>query len=809
MNTVSPSLSGLYKVLIISALSIFCFPLVALSPPEKAKSDLFLENKGQVRDQHYMPRPDVLYYGEVDGLSYHLTAGGIHYQMVQYPDGFQKKELLSKGTRSKHDLDVEAQEQPITIYRVDVNYLGANERAEVVSISGSSSASHFYNVPHGTEPALNVRSWQSVTMKDIYAGIDLRYYQGKHGGLESDFVVQPVADYSQIALAISGAELSINERGELVMHTPFGDILEGPVFAHQNGKEVTSQWVVDGDVVRFELTGQVDPSLPLIIDPPVRLYGTYYGGSKSDSYVDIKVSANGKLIAYGQTASLTQIATIGAHQIEYGGGSGDCLLSSYTSAGDLEWVTYYGGAEIEIPQVCASHTDGSIIIVGRSASIENIASIGAYQEIKFGGFHDGFMAKFTSSGLRIWGTYFGGESFDNINGCDIHSSGDVLISGSTSSKMNIATVGAFQEIKVSSGDDDAFLAKFTESGELIWATYAGLFNGQENGNSCQFDGESNIVMVGSVDKFSNGTLATPNAYQSIIPNWYSALIMKFDSAGSLIWCTYYGGSETRAMDVSIGMDNSIYLVGSTEDSSYIVTPGAYQSVYGGGINDGFVAKFNVDGQLLWGTCFGGPSTDILNSCSVNSSGDIFIGGETESVSGIANSNGYDNNKDGSVDGCMARFDSNGNIKWGSYFGGTNFDYIKSIQLIDDNQFVVSGTSSSTDAIATPDGNKTSNSGSYDAFFAIFQDETSGLIPAVPVEPLAVSPNPTSGMVYLSDLLESGRLTIRDVQGVVVLEKTLTSNSLDLDLGHLPSGMYIFRVDAHDTPAIKVARVVVE
>lgn len=809
MNSVSPSMSGLCKALIISVIVIFYFPLFAFSPPQKAQTGLFIENKGQVRDQHYMSRPDVLYYGEVDGLSFHMTAAGVHYQMVQYPEGFQQKELLSKTTRSKHDLDVEAQEQPITIYRVDVNYLGANERAEVVSDGGSSSVSHFYNVPHGAEPALNVRSWQSVIMKEIYENIDLRYYQGKHGGLESDFMVQPGADYRQIAFTISGAKLSINDRGELVMHTPFGDILEGPVFAHQNGKEVASHWVVDGEVVRFELVGKVDPSLPLIIDPPVRLYGTYYGGSKSDSYEDIKVSANGKFIAYGQTASLTQIATIGAHQIDYGGGIGDCLLSSYTSAGGLEWVTYYGGVEIEEPENCSTHSDGSIIIVGRSASEENIATIGSNQESKFGGFDDGFVAKFNSSGLRIWGTYFGGESFDNINGCDIHSSGNVLICGSTRSKMNIATTGAFQETKTSSGDFDAFLAKFTESGELIWSTYAGLNSGEEIGNSCQFDSESNIVMVGSVDKLSKGTLATPNAYQSTIPNWYSALLMKFDNSGGLLWCTYYGGSETRAMDVSIGTDNSIYIVGTTEDSSFIVSPGAYQSEYGGGFNDGFIARFSFDGQLLWGTCYGGPSKDLLLSCAVNSVGDLFVGGETSSITGIATSEGFDKIKDGAVDGCMARFDANGNIKWSSYYGGSNYDYIKSIKLIDDNQFVVSGTSNSTDAIATPDGNKTSNSGSYDAFFAIFQDETSGLIPAVQVEPLAVSPNPTSGMVSISDLPESGRLTVRDVQGVVVMERTVTTNALDLDLGHLPSGMYILRVDADVTQAIKVARVVVE
>ena len=158
---------------------------------------------------------------------------------------------------------------------------------------------------------------------------------------------------------------------------------------------------------------------------------------------------------------------------------------------------------------------------------------------------------------------------------------------------------------------------------------------------------------------------------------------------------------------------------------------------------------------------------------------------------------------------ISRFGANGNMLWGTYYGGSSHDYIYSIQSFGDDKFVVAGTTRSSDAISTPGSDKPGKAGAYDAFFAIFQDETSGLIPAVPVEPLVVTPNPTSGIVYINDLPESGRLTVRDVQGVVVIERQISNNTLDLDLGHLPSGMYILRVDAEDNRGAKVARVVVE
>ena len=37
----------------------------------------FTENKGQVSDQHYRPRPDVRFYGEQGPISFHITDKGI------------------------------------------------------------------------------------------------------------------------------------------------------------------------------------------------------------------------------------------------------------------------------------------------------------------------------------------------------------------------------------------------------------------------------------------------------------------------------------------------------------------------------------------------------------------------------------------------------------------------------------------------------------------------------------------------------------------------------------------------------------
>ena len=74
----------------------------------------------------------------------------------------------------------------------------------------------------------------------------------------------------------------------------------------------------------------------------------------------------------------------------------------------------------------------------------------------------------------VWGTYFGGDSNDDgVEGISTDKLGNVFITGQTYSPEGVATSGAYQTFISSNLGDDAFLAKFTSSGNLLWATYFG------------------------------------------------------------------------------------------------------------------------------------------------------------------------------------------------------------------------------------------------------------------------------------------------------------------------------------------------
>ena len=91
-----------------------------------AKSTIsFTENKGQISDQNYNPRPDVLFSGEANGLTFHIRKDGISYQTSRVDSWKQQDENLPEGMREEGKTD--SVPDQMTIYRTDINWLGFNK----------------------------------------------------------------------------------------------------------------------------------------------------------------------------------------------------------------------------------------------------------------------------------------------------------------------------------------------------------------------------------------------------------------------------------------------------------------------------------------------------------------------------------------------------------------------------------------------------------------------------------------------------------------------------------------------------------
>jgi gliding motility-associated-like protein len=709
----------------------------------------FKENKGQVGDQFSKPRPDVLFVGSSNGMNFHLRTNGISYQFSRINSWKENKDEVAR--RIQHL--PEKTPDKITLYRLDINWLNANLNAEILKENELDGYENYYNevCPNGVT---NVKSYSNLTYKNLYPGIDLKWYE-KNGNLKYDYVLAAGVDHKQIQLEIKGAErVSIGKGGELIIETPLGTLEEKAPYVLQEGKILKAKWLINKNIISFDIAG-IDKTKKLVIDPLVRLWGTYYGGNSNDKFLRSDVDALGCIYISGHTDSPNNIATVGAHQTVSGGGpsfwSDDAILVKFNSTGTRLWATYYGGSGGEYGNDCSVDPTGNYVamIGGTSTALSGvIATPGTHQPTYAGNTSswsgDAFLVLFDDGGVRQWGTYYGGPRDDFGWSCDFDLNGDIYIAGATISTIGIASSGAHQTAL--SGSKDGFLAKFNNAGIRLWGTYYGGSN-LDIVTHCMSDKLGNVVISGYTESQNN--ISTVGAQQVNFQgsvNAGDALIVKFNSAGTRQWGTYYGSTgKDEAYNCAFDASGDIYIAGATNGANPAVsTPGTHQAAFGGGSWDAFLLKLTSTGVRIWCTFYGGNGDDggglnggtlydrQYNWCSVDPTGNVYLMGTTTSADAISTACSYQPIYAGSYDAYLAKFNSAGKRLWGTYYGGTTYDdYCTGVVDLSGNIFLVGWTDSGT-GIASSGAHQPNYGGGVagqdgDGFIAKFD----GCIPTAP------------------------------------------------------------------------------
>ena len=451
-------------------------------------------------------------------------------------------------------------------------------------------------------------------------------------------------------------------------------------------------------------------------------WASYFGGSSDEYGFSSATDPSGNVYIVGNATSSSGVATAGAFQTAYGG-IDDGFLAKFNSNGVIQWATYFGGSSIDQANAVACDAYGNVYITGVTKSTSGIATSQAYQTTKGGtsAGDDAFLAKFNASGSLIWSTYFGGSDDDEGDGISCDANGNVYITGQTLSTANIATSGAYQNTM--GGVQDAFVAKFDSSGQIQWSTYYGGYYA-DRGNSISCDGSGNVFITGYT--FSSNGIATTSGYQQTQgSNWAKdAFLAKFNSTGILQWGTYFGDSLLdEGFSVKCDASGNIYMGGITANGG-LSTAGSYQPGLAGS-EDGYLCKFSINGQLLWSTYYGGSSYDEITALALDNAGNIYIGGSTQSSSGVATAANYQSSLVGGGDGFLAKFNASGQRIWGTYYGGNSGqDYVFGLSTGLGGSVFFTGYTGSTSGIATPGAYLSSApSSGYSTFIGKFSADT--------------------------------------------------------------------------------------
>ena len=262
---------------------------------------------------------------------------------------------------------------------------------------------------------------------------------------------------------------------------------------------------------------------------------------------------------------------------------------------------------------------------------------------------------------------------------------------------------------------------------IEWATYlGGNLGGNIRGIATSKSG--NVHAVGITTSTSG--IATVGAYQDTLAGGSDVFIQKFNSAGVNQWATYFGKSSApEGAGIVTDTAGNIYVVGATTSTSGIATPGAYQTVFAGGMyhGDAFLAKFNAAGALQWATYFGGSGEEDGQAIAIDKFSNLYITGITQSLSGIATTGAYqtslaDTTSIISGDAYLAKFNSSGAIQWATYYGGNAEDDAYGAAVDTFDNIYLTGNTWSSSRVATPGAYQTGFSGGAtlgDAFLAKF------------------------------------------------------------------------------------------
>ena len=619
----------------------------------------FIENKGQIIDQHNNLNSKVLYLLNTNGMNIQLRRGGFSYDLYRYSDIDQgKSDGIQQSVHLKFPASgIPKQVQSILFHRIDIDLLNFNPEYSIETSGPSSDYLNYFTTGTPVNGVTNVRHFKTVTYKNIYPGIDIEFNIDRERVYKYNFIIHPGADVDDIRLSFKGMNSVSLMNEHLVFGTRFGNVEEliPESYYLADGSRVDADVEfkkVSDEIYNFSVNKSIPENEMLIIDPTqIRLWATYYGGT-SGEYGGFPVTdKTGNVFLAGCTTSTNNIASAGSFQDTLAGNA-DFFLVKFDAGGERIWGSYFGGPgeEENGSQQISIDKTGNIYIAGQTNSTTGIATSGAHQTVFGGGIDDCCLAKFNSLGNRIWATYYGGAQSDDIPGVTTDKNGYVYLCGRTSSDTGISTPGSYQPNIYNNTYSDAFIAKFDSNGVRQWGTYYG---GPETdgGAGCVTDTLGNVYLAGQTSSQSN--IASPGAWQTTYGgDPKDAFLVKFTPGGQRIWATYYGGNnDDEAYDCDVDSTGNVCIVGLTLSTNNISSPGSFQQTYGGG-DDGFLVKFDSSGQRLWGTYYGGSNADEITGCSIGWNDEIFITGWTYSTNHISTPNSYQTGLAGTHDGFL-------------------------------------------------------------------------------------------------------------------------------------------------------------
>ena len=358
---------------------------------------------------------------------------------------------------------------------------------------------------------------------------------------------------------------------------------------------------------------------------------------------------------------------------------GKLLATKSVSKDPIKWVKSIGGSLFDSAEDIVQTNDGGYVLVGRSES--NDGNMGFNY-----GSSDLWAVKLDSNQNIVWKKSIGGSGYDEGVSVEENSSGDIILSGTTTS---------------TDGDKDIYITKLSSNGILKMNKVFG--GGADRANSLYPTDDGGYILAGETISTDGGK---------------DILLMKVDASGQYQWeKTLDSGGADYANDIKqtsdggyivggrANSDASLYKLDSTGNVQWNKSYGGYEvnkvaeldsggyvlaGQQDGGNSQMLIAKTDSSGNEIWKKSIGDTASfDEANSIQEDSSGNYIIAGQTTTT------NGY-------RDFAALKLASDGSEIWSTFnqgFGSNGAEGTKITATSDGGYIVTAPDDSSKDNLA--------------------------------------------------------------------------------------------------------------
>jgi hypothetical protein len=356
----------------------------------------------------------------------------------------------------------------------------------------------------------------------------------------------------------------------------------------------------------------------------------------------------------------------------------DIFVSKYDPAGNYIWAISMGGINNDRGQTMQVTAGGTIYIAGVYQATADFDPTAATANLVGPGSDDIFLAKYDTDGNYIWAKEIGGSGRDRTYCIDIDSAENIYMSGFFEGTADFEP-GPGTSNLISSGERDIFAAKFDSSGTYQWAFSAGGPD-DDDGIAIAVDDNADVYLTGyfagTVDFDPSGTTQTITAAGA-----EDIFLAKYDNAGVFMWANAMGGpSDDFGQELEVDANGKIYLVGLYRDTIDLDPNAGVVEYISKGFDEGFIAKYNAQGDWLWSESIGGTDYDMIEAIHLDQNGNVYFCGNTGTSVDFYPGPGEVNltTTGGAYDAFIAKYDTAGNYIWAKNTTGTNYENFKDL-----------------------------------------------------------------------------------------------------------------------------------